>query len=503
MADETGLDSQEAARVEKPKAPAEPPKEVAPLGTPEQNIVDRIDDDGDEDQVLADISQPSSEGKQQSAGLSQEAASDKGQAPEQWLESLSEEQKQIRDSILEGRKSHKAINLDPAFESLLTPSERKLWDSYINKVAFGQGGLSPEESRDFEELSTKLGLREGNREPQIVEGVKEEIPSEVPTFATDVFQAQDLKDPQILQKIFSEKRPEGYNFIFRGTKEPWRPPSLPETEYTEKDKELGQIIDKVMSEGPLPKDSTQAKRLMELTNLFRSEGDQWFSDNPEVAKKYAGDAGSIVRLAVRTQDVFKPNIGKALDQNAGGEGQNFAIPREWFTNSESVSLEQLRQSDGSNQETTPGTKEATPTQDLNTKPETVPSRPEGPIVQRPMEINGVFYDPLHPPKAYQKEDGSMEYRGGKPLERDQADKLYSERFWQRQPKGVRESMIDIIKERAEGGSFVIAVDPRGITDDDREKLSAYRDLAKQIGYEVGEYKFESKSHIVHAPIKKI
>lgn len=56
MADETGLDvAKEAAKVEKPKPPAEPPKEKAPLGIPEQKIVDRIDKDGDEDKVLQDL----------------------------------------------------------------------------------------------------------------------------------------------------------------------------------------------------------------------------------------------------------------------------------------------------------------------------------------------------------------------------------------------------------------------------------------------------------------
>ena len=145
----------------------------------------------------------------------------------------------------------------------------------------------------------------------------------------------------------------------------------------------------------------------------------------------------------------------------------------------------------------------TPTQDLKAKPDTVPARPGVPLVQRPLEINGVFYDPLHPPRAYQKADRSMEYRGGKPLEREEADRLYSERFWQRQPKGVREAMIENIQKGAESGFIGSYVDPGGITDDDREKLSAYRNLAKELGYEVGEYKFESNSHMARAPIRKL
>ena len=41
--------------------------------------------------------------------------------------------------------------------------------------------------------------------------------------------------------------------------------------------------------------------------------------------------------------------------------------------------------------------------------------PGGPLRIRPMSINGVDYDPYHPPKLYRNPDGTTEYRGGKPL----------------------------------------------------------------------------------------
>lgn len=44
-----------------------------------------------------------------------------------------------------------------------------------------------------------------------------------------------------------------------------------------------------------------------------------------------------------------------------------------------------------------------------------PNRPGGPLKLRPVSIDGVDYDPYHPPKLYKKPDGTIKYRGGKPL----------------------------------------------------------------------------------------
>lgn len=46
----------------------------------------------------------------------------------------------------------------------------------------------------------------------------------------------------------------------------------------------------------------------------------------------------------------------------------------------------------------------------------MPKRPGGPLQQKPIEIDGVTYDPLHPPKMIRNEDGSTGWIGGKPLE---------------------------------------------------------------------------------------
>lgn len=49
------------------------------------------------------------------------------------------------------------------------------------------------------------------------------------------------------------------------------------------------------------------------------------------------------------------------------------------------------------------------------KPVDKSNLPGGPIKMRPVSVNGVDYDPYHPPKLYKNPDGTTEYRGGKPL----------------------------------------------------------------------------------------
>lgn len=55
MADEVGFETPRAEKIDRPKPNLAPKKEAAPLGIPEKKIIDRIDQDGDEDKVLKDI----------------------------------------------------------------------------------------------------------------------------------------------------------------------------------------------------------------------------------------------------------------------------------------------------------------------------------------------------------------------------------------------------------------------------------------------------------------
>jgi len=86
---------------------------------------------------------------------------------------------------------------------------------------------------------------------------------------------------------------------------------------------------------------------------------------------------------------------------------------------------------------------------------------------------------------------------------NEEDRLYASKFWnQHQTRGLRENMIENIKTAEKGGSFSLFVSPIGITKTDKEKLSAYRVLADEIGYKIGGFKFNKKSYTAQASIKK-
>ena len=121
---------------------------------------------------------------------------------------------------------------------------------------------------------------------------------------------------------------------------------------------------------------------------------------------------------------------------------------------------------------------------------------------RPIEIDGEFYDSIHPPKLFRAPDGRELYIGGEKLDKDE---VYAERFWGRdQPKGLKEVMVENIRKASEeSGVFTSFVDQNGINDKDREKLSAYRVLARETGYEIGEFKLDKKTGVASAPIKQV
>ncbi|MEK6952751.1 MAG: hypothetical protein AABX29_07085 [Nanoarchaeota archaeon] len=115
----------------------------------------------------------------------------------------------------------------------------------------------------------------------------------------------------------------------------------------------------------------------------------------------------------------------------------------------------------------------------------IKNRPGGPLEGRPVSgIDGKWYDQF-----------------GREIKFDPKDIKYSDLFWSRnQPRGIKEAMIDNIVSASEGGLFGCFVAANGITDYDKERLSAYRVLAKQMGYEIGEYKFNARSGNATVPI---
>lgn len=100
-------------------------------------------------------------------------AKEEGTALENWLENLNDEQKQIRESIIEDLRNSKALDLGKAFEKLLTPDEREFWEQYSNKATFGDGKITPEEIKRRDEIAVKVGLKEKEEKAQTAgEGIQ-------------------------------------------------------------------------------------------------------------------------------------------------------------------------------------------------------------------------------------------------------------------------------------------------------------------------------------------
>lgn len=83
------------------------------------------------------------------------------------------------------------------------------------------------------------------------------------------------------------------------------------------------------------------------------------------------------------------------------------------------------------------------------------------------------------------------------------DLIYAERFWEKQPPGMLEVMTENLRTTAKLGWFGYFVSPSGIGESDKARLSAYREHARGMGYEIGEFTFNSNSYIAKAPMKKI
>ncbi len=134
-----------------------------------------------------------------------------------------------------------------------------------------------------------------------------------------------------------------------------------------------------------------------------------------------------------------------------------------------------------------------PEQHANWKaPEAVspPSLPGGELHTRPM----------------QRLDGTWEDGYGERLSPEEAriavDGEYASAFWKDQPSGMLEIMRGIIEKAGEKGKIVHFTGPHGFEEKDREKLSAYRILAEEMGYESGPFRLDPKTHTATAEIKR-
>jgi hypothetical protein len=116
-----------------------------------------------------------------------------------------------------------------------------------------------------------------------------------------------------------------------------------------------------------------------------------------------------------------------------------------------------------------------------------PARPGGALVERPV----------------QGSDGNW-YMHGRRIPREEAvDYEYAATFWAKQPKAMERTMMDIIEHAAQEGTFWLFVDQERMTDEDKERISAYRVLAKQMGYRLGGFSHQPGEPTGRAPIERM
>jgi len=287
-----------------------------------------------EPKIGEDLSKKSPDIKE--PNLEKETPTESEKPLDNWVEDLTEEQKQARDSIIEGSKNHKTINLGLAIDKLLTAPEQDFWNSYINRVAFGEGEPSPDEVRRFGNLSVKLGLKEKTEKPQQKNKIETGV-EKAPSFTLDTFDAKDLEDPHAFLDMSSEKPPQDCVFVYRGVKDKWQQPSLSEPEFEKMADEYENILEGIRKHVDDPENfpavsQEEFARFKEIEKMAKTEGDQWFTDNAEIARYYAKKTGQVVRMAIKTDDIA-PHY-KETGITPGGYGNNFQIPREWFVKPE-------------------------------------------------------------------------------------------------------------------------------------------------------------------------
>ena len=97
----------------------------------------------------------------------------------------------------------------------------------------------------------------------------------------------------------------------------------------------------------------------------------------------------------------------------------------------------------------------------------------------------------------------MSERGASgPRDKGELDRVYAERFWARSPEGMRAAYQASIESAARTGTLSIFVNMEGLDEKDKEKMSAFRLLARELGYEVGQFRVDRNRATASAPIQK-
>ncbi len=123
-------------------------------------------------------------------------------------------------------------------------------------------------------------------------------------------------------------------------------------------------------------------------------------------------------------------------------------------------------------------------------------RPGGPLAGKPVEdYNGVWRNHF-----------------GEKIEFDPKDVDYSKRFWLRKSiflknenrlQELKEIMMESIASSSKNDFLGVFASSNGPSEEQKEQASAYRVLARQMGFKIGKYTLNEDSYIMIAPIKRV
>ncbi len=241
------------------------------------------------------------------------------------LAELTDEQKAVRNVIVDGRKKGYCLNVKMAMDKIFSEDEAKFWDGYIENVVSGKDP-SVEAMAKYEDLCIKIGLKDSRTLAREQEDQKEKELSQDQIHSLNTYDSDSLKDQETLNALTTEKPPLGQAYLYRGVKGEFKLPQMSKEEYDAAYEEVDDLIEKALEDGKLSE--VEGMRLKELTDVLKTEGDQYFSDNPDLALKYLGDNGTLVRISVGIDSILQHRKDTGL--TAGGYGNNFLVPRGWF-----------------------------------------------------------------------------------------------------------------------------------------------------------------------------
>ncbi len=105
---------------------------------------------------------------------------------------------------------------------------------------------------------------------------------------------------------------------------------------------------------------------------------------------------------------------------------------------------------------------------------------------------------MHQRLTVQRDGTATDPFGEKVTPEQVADAALADEFWKESPKGTRAAFAKIIDSQVATGEISVTVNREGLDDDDRKKLAAYRDLAREKGIILG--KFVRNGETATAPI---